>query len=388
MKIKVVSLDPGRAEALAQHVRTSGAGLDVSISAVGPGGLPTIINGSRPGLIVYDGVDDEGLEHIGRLTQLHPDVDTIVVSDVQSPAFLLKAMKAGVREVLPQQVSGPEIQAAVQRLVRKRPQAVPVKHGQVYAFMSCKGGNGASFLAANLAHVLAHRAEHTVALLDFDLQFGDCLLMLADQRAQSTVADVALELSRLDASLLQAAMVQITPSLFVLSAPHDLTQSLEVKAHHVEAIVKQAVQMYDYVVVDASRSIDSVTLKVLDLADRILPVVQLTLPNLRDAKRLRDLFRSLEYPAHKVKWVINRHHKASEITLDAFDQALGTKDAIVIPNHHVSVSESVNRGIAIEQTGKSNPVVKALQNMAQVLSPYEAPRKDNWLSSIFGGGTS
>lgn len=385
MKIKIVSHNPERAEELAQHVRTSGSGLDVSVTTHGHSSQLMLINGSRPGLILYDGVDMEGLDQIARLTQINADIDTIVISEAQTPAFLLKAMQSGVREVLPQPVSGPALQAAVQRLVRKRTPAATGKHGQVFALMSCKGGNGASFLAANLAYSLAQRTDHTVALLDFDLQFGDCLLMLADQRAPSSVVDVAQQLSRLDASLLQAAMVQITPTLFVLAAPEDLTQSLEVKAHHVEAIIKQARQMYDYVVIDASRSIDAVTLKALDLADRILPVVQLTLPNLRDAKRVRDLFRSLDYPAQKVHWVVNRHHKASEITLSAFDQALGVKDPIVIPNHHASVAASVNQGIPIENAGKNNPVARAIQAMAQTVAPYESPRKDGWLASMFGG---
>lgn len=385
MKIKVVSHSMARAEELALFVRGSGAELDVVATVSTSQGLPAVINGSRPGLVVFDGVDSTALDSIARLALMHPDVDTIVLSEEQTPAFLLKAMQSGVREVLPQPVTGPALQAAVQRLVRKRAPTATGKHGEVFVFMSCKGGNGASFLAANFAHVLSLREDHRVALLDFDLQFGDCLLMLTDQRAPSSVVDVAQQLSRLDASLLQAAMVQVNPSLSVLPAPPDLTQSLEVKAHHVEAIIKQARQMYDSVVVDVSRSIDAVTLKALDMADRIFPVVQLTLPNLRDAKRVRDLFRSLEYPAQKVLWVVNRHHKASEITLDAFDQALGVKDPIVIPNHHASVAASVNRGVPIDSAGRGNPVAKAIQSMAQTVSPQANLRKDGWLSSMFGG---
>ena len=44
---------------------------------------------------------------------------------------------------------------------------------------------------------------------------------------------------------------------------------------------------FDVVVIDAGRSLTSVTLQALDLADRIYAVLQLTLPYVRDGKRLR-----------------------------------------------------------------------------------------------------
>jgi pilus assembly protein CpaE len=386
MKIKVISPLRERADVLAKSVSDAAPGSEVLAAQSVGGELLTAVNGSRPQLLVIDEVDGTTLDALTRLSALHPEVDSIIISREQSPEFLLAAMKAGVRDVLPSPVDPLSLTAAVQRIARKRSSVAPVvpgKQGKVFAFMSCKGGNGASFLAANLAHVLAHRGEQTVGLLDLDLQYGDCLLMLTDQRAKSDVAEVADQINRIDASLLQAAMVQVSPQLWVLAAPADLSQALGITAQHVETIVRQARQMFDYVVIDVSRSIDAVTLKALDMADMIFPVVQLNLPNVRDAKRLRTLFRSLEYPMHKLSWVVNRYQKTSEITLESFEQTLGVKDSILIPNHHQSVSASVNQGVAIEKAGRANPVAKALQNMAQTVAPVEAQRKEGWLASMF-----
>ena len=46
---------------------------------------------------------------------------------------------------------------------------------------------------------------------------------------------------------------QVSGTLSVLAAPEDLSQALEVKAAHVEAIIKQARQMFDFVVLDVGR---------------------------------------------------------------------------------------------------------------------------------------
>ena len=385
MKIKVISSNAERAEHMAQLVRNSGPGLEVHAATSALSGLPAVINGSRPGLLVLDGVDEAGLDAIGRLALTNQDVDTIVISSEQSPAFLLKAMQAGVREVLPPPVNGPALQAAVQRLARKRvPQAPAGKQGEVMAFISCKGGSGASFLAANLAHVLSARDERTVALLDFDLQFGDTLLMVSDQRATSDVGEVARNISRLDADLLRSAMVQVSDTLAVLPAPDELSQALEVKAAHVEAIIKQARQMFDFVVLDVGRSIDSVSLQALDLANRIFPVLQLSVPQVRDAKRLRTLFRSLEYPAQKIHWLVNRYQKSGDISLDSLEQTLGSRDLTTVPNHFAGVSASINQGVPIEKLARNNPVAKALLELAQTIAPTENAKKDTWLSSLFG----
>jgi len=384
MKIKVISPTAQRAERVAQIVRGSASGLDVHAATAEIGGLKVAVNGSRPGLLVLDGVDLQGLDAINLYTHAHPDVEAIIISSEQTPAFLLKAMQVGVREVLPTQTDDAALQAAVQRATRKRKPTAPARESEVFAFMACKGGSGASFLAANLAHILSSRDGRSVALIDLDLQFGDALMMLSDQRAVSDVAEVARNINRLDAELLRSAMVHVSDTLSVLPAPEELSQALEVKAAHVEAIIKQARQMFDFVVLDVGRSVDVLSLQALDMATAIFPIVQLSLPQVRDAKRLRGLFRSLEYPAQKIHWLINRYHKGDDITLESLEQTLGTKEIRTIPNHFSSVSASVNQGVPIGKLSRNSPVARALMELAQSIAPVEGAKKDTWLSGLFG----
>jgi pilus assembly protein CpaE len=385
MRIKVVSPNQERAQQVAAIVRDSGPGFDVLSAASPISQLPEAVNGSRPSLLVLDGVDAHGLDAIGEFTQARPDVDMIIISSEQSPAFLLKAMQVGVREVLPPPIEKATLQAAVQRVARKRqPAQGAPEQGKVLAFMSCKGGSGATFLAANLAHVLSLSEDRTVGLIDLDLQFGDALLMLSDRAPASDVAEVARNITRLDAALLRAAMVQVSDTLSVLPAPKELTQALEVHVEHVDAIVRQARQMFDYVIIDIGRAINAVSLRALDAADYIFPVLQQSVPNVRDAKRVRDLFLSLGYPAHKIRWLVNRHQKNSEVTLDSMTQALGSQNITTVPNHFNSVSASVNQGVPIDKLARGNPVSRALLGLAHELAPVEKGRKEGWLNNLFG----
>lgn len=390
MKVKIVSSTADGAERVAQMVRASDPELDVHASAGQASGLPALINGSRPGVLILDttdALDLRGLDALARLSHTHPDLETIVISAEQSPAFLMKAMQSGVREVLVPPLSRPALESALRRVTRKRVPDAARTLGEVFVFMSCKGGSGASFLAANLAQVLSTRDGRTVALIDLDLQFGDALLMLGDHRGGSDVAEVARNIARLDAELLRSAMVPLSPTLSVLCAPKELSQALEVNAASVEAIVRQARQMFDFVVLDIGRSIDAVSLQGLDMATRILPVLQLSLPQVRDAKRLNTLLRSLDLSSQKVQWIVNRHQKGGEITLESLQHSLGVTDIVAVPNHFSAVSASINQGVPIDKLAYKSPVARALRDLAHRLAPpVDTDRRNTgWLSSMFGG---
>jgi len=387
MKIKVVSPNAERAEQVAQILRLSDPDLEIHTATAPVSSLPTAINGTRPSLLVLDGVDGLGLEALGRYTHANPDVEAIIISSEQSPAFLLRAMQTGVREVLPTQLNPHALGAAVRRITRKRkPTSAPAELGQVMAFIACKGGSGASFVGANVAHTLSLRDGRTVALIDLDLQFGDSLLMLSDQKAASDVAEVARNINRLDAELLRSAMVQVSGTLSVLAAPDELTQALEVLPEHVEAIIKQAQQMFDFVVVDIGRSINAVSLRALDMAAHIFPVLQLTVPNVRDARRLRNLFRSLDYAPQKLHWLVNRYSKNTELTLESLAQTLDSRDIATIPNHFSAVSASVNQGVPIGKLARSNPVTRALLELCNTVAPMQKG-KPSWLTTMFRNTT-
>ncbi|WP_157263422.1 AAA family ATPase [Azohydromonas aeria] len=381
MKIKVISPLAQRAEQVARLLGEGDSSLEVLSAAAEPHALAEAVNGSRPALVVVDGVNAPALPAIGRFTAEHPQIEMLVLSAEQSPAFLMQAMQSGVREVLPAGADAAALRAAVQRAARRH--APPaVQQSRVAAFIGCRGGNGASVLAANLAQRLAAGGTQRVALIDLDLHGGNALLLLSSQHAASDVAEVARNVQRLDAELLRAAMVSLSETLHVLPAPEDVAQALEVKAEHVQAIVRQARQMFDCVVLDLGGRIDALSLPALDQATHVFPVLQLYLPQLRDARRMRATLQSVDVPQHKLCWIVNRYQKNSELPLQALTQVLGGDPVHTVPNHYASVNAAVNQGHPI---APGSPVTRALDGLAQRLAPQEAapPREQRWFAQWF-----
>jgi len=372
MKIAIISPNP-------QHLATMGPplqaqGHDVRTLEGGKTRMREVVSREQPQLMLVDGLccDPDELGHVEQVTTEHPGLAVILLCPTHTPEFLIQAMRSGVREVLPSPAPLPALEAAVRRVQARLPGSSRA-HGKVIAFLPCKGGSGATFLAANLGMQLAQ--SHSVLLVDLNLQFGDALSFVHDGRPPATVADVLRDPGRLDASLLEASAVKVAPGYSVLAAPHAVEQALEIAPAQVDALLAQAASQYDFVLVDLARNLDPITVRALDRAWRIYGVMQAALPDLRHAARLVETFRSLGYPPDRLEILLNRYEKSAEIGLEQIQRTLGLVKLRTVPNAWREAHASINHGEPVGSDGRSSTLARHLSELAQALAPrQEAPR--------------
>ena len=376
MKIAVLSRDERQLIELARQLRNR-PGLDeVDMIAGSPARLSTMSDEAVPDVLIVDRprAEDGELDQLESVGQLFPRMAFIVLTSDLSQEFLLRAMRAGVREVLPAVPSPAAMGLALDRAAEKMGNHGAAQ-GRVLAFISCKGGSGSTFLATNLAYALSAGGSKRVALIDMNLQFGDASLFVSDNKPLATLSDVATQIHRLDPSFLASSMVSVTPSFSVLAAPSDPAHASDVKPEHVDAIIKLARRQYDFVVLDVGRSLDPVSIRALDHADTIYPVLQMTLPYIRDGKRLLTVFRNLDYGRDNVELIINRYDKNGDIKLKDLEEAFDTEIRITMPNNYDSAAKSVNQGVPITRLAPDSPLSAALVEMARQLTGEAAPQQ-------------
>ena len=369
MKIAVIS--PNK-----NHLQDIGKVLEAQSHAVvlidgGKSRMPTVAENEQPDLMLVDGMccDPHELVQVEHVITHFPKIAVILLCANQTPEFLINSMRAGIREVLPSPVSAEALQAAVSRIAAKLVGVPGKTTGKVLAFMPCKGGSGTTFLSTNLGYQLAE--TRSVLLIDLNLQFGDALSFVYDGKPASTLADVAHDISRLDASFLAASSVKIAANYSILAASDDISKAMEIKPEHIDAILSLAVTQYDFVLLDMSHTLDTFAIKALDRAYRIFPVLQAGLPGLRNANKLLAVFKSLGYPEDKIELVINRFEKGSEISLEDMGRTLGTVNLRTIPNSYKEVNSAINHGDALAGVTRSNAVTKSLAEFALSLSPRQ-----------------
>lgn len=382
MKIAVISPNRSHLEEVGRVLEANGH--TALLFDGGKSRMREIAEHELPELMLVDGIccDTHELEHVEHVTTHYPAIAVILLCSTHTPEFLINSMRAGVREVLPSPVTAPALEAAVGRAAAKLKRAPIRKVGKILAFMPCKGGAGATFLATNLGWELAE--TKSVLLIDLNLQFGDALSFIHDGKAPSTLADVAKNISRLDASLLAASAVRVAPNYSILAAPEDLAHAMEVKPEHIDTILGLAVTQYDFVILDVPRSLDTVAIKALDRAWRIFPVLQSGLPDLRNAGKLLGAFKSLGYPQDKTEMIVNRFDKASDIGLDRIQRSLGSVQLNTVPNSYREVNASINHGDPLTRTARGNTVARHLVDFAETLSPRpEETRTGGLLGRLF-----
>jgi pilus assembly protein CpaE len=380
LKIGLLSRNPETLKNLSEYLATDDGAIQLQIWPAGATHLPAMVGQEQPGLLLLEtpGVSEDELDGLEQLMQRYPAMAVMLICAQQQPAFLLSAMRMGVREVMQTPVNAAVLHQAVGR-IRERISwfSAPSIPGKVLAFMPCKGGSGSTFLASNLAFAIA-AGDKRVCLIDLNLHFGDAALHVSEQAATSTVVDMVAQINRLDGALLESSMLKISPNFDLLAAPDSPANAVDVRPEGVERLIAVARSSYDYVLIDVSRTLDANVIKALDCADHIYMVLQLTLPFIRDASRLQQIFTSLGYDKEKARLLVNRYDKSSEIALPDVEKTLGRKVAKTIPNSFGVVAESINHGRPIIDLAPRDPVARALRELAAELVEIELPNKGWW----------
>jgi pilus assembly protein CpaE len=340
-----------------------------------------------PALVIIDAISSDAAEAdlLERLCKAYPGASFMLLTGEQQPDLLIRAMRAGVREVLPLPLVHQAFHEALDRVASAAGMSA-LRDGKVLAFISCKGGSGATFVSTNFGYALSSLADKKVMLIDLHGQFGDATLYVSDQKPAMTLSDVCSHIARIDGPFLDSCLVHVAPGFGVLAAADDPHQAPNLKPEQMDAILRVARQHYDFILLDVGRQIDAISLRALDNADTIYPILQLALPDIRDGRRLLDIFRSLGYPVEQTRLIVNRYEKGGKLRLQDLQAALGAEVLHTIPNDYMAVTDSVNQGVPVLQLSRASAVARSLAELVELVTARRVPENKGLFDRLFGRG--
>ena len=347
--------------------------------------IDQILHGHSPLLIAeLDRMTLAERDAMAAALQVRSSRRVLLISSDYSAEFLLWAMRSGVTEVVPAPAQAGELHDAVRRQL-SRDEANPDrgqtrKLADVIAFLPAKGGSGATFLASNTAAALGSRGKR-VALIDLNLNLGDAALYLSDESPARSIADLCQDIERLDGELLEASMIQPRDNVWVLPAPESPEAGIEITPEAVSQILELARERFDHVIVDAGRVLDARILRGLDVADAIYMVMQLALPYVHDAKRLKAMFEGLGYASGKLRVVVNRYERGTDIGVRDVEEALQQKVALKVPNDFKTVTYAINHALPVFEHRKRGAITDAVFALADQI--YHARKSESVLRKTF-----
>lgn len=248
----------------------------------------------------------------------------------------------------------------------------PMPHAKVWAVCGAVGGSGATTVAIEIANALCSRTvrERGVCLIDLNFADGASAAYLG-ANATMKLAEQGAAAERMDPSMLQAFVTQVSPRFDLLAAPRDPTAFDNVSRSGVLRLLETACEVYEWVILDIPRHRRSWTLEALGGCDEILVISELTVPALIAARSLSDeIDRGLGLSG-KPKIVLNR--LASRMfgpapSMAEAERALQRRAEAGISSDWEAAAASVNLGGPIATHRPKSKIVKDVEMLVDRLT--------------------
>jgi pilus assembly protein CpaE len=336
-----------------------------------------VVQQSHPDIAVValDADHGKALQLIGHLTAELPDLPILAVSARGDGQSILQALRSGAREFLTQPVVLEELLTALGRLRQSR--ALANGHSTngaakvdslAIAVVGSRGGVGCTSLAVNLGCTLAQDKQVNVALIDLDLALGDADVAL-DLMPDYTLADVALNIDRLDMTFLRRSLSKHATGLSLLPHPVQLEDVGLIHEDHLQRVIGLLKASYSQLIFDLSKRFTPTDLAAMRMADVILLVAQLELTSLRNVVRMMHSLSAEEGLGEKVKVVLNRVGAAeTEISLKKAEETIGQPVFWQVPNDTKAMLGSRNAGVPLVEFAPKSKVCQSFVSLAQSLT--------------------
>jgi len=347
--------------------------------------------------VALDGEDEGELALVSDIirTANEKKIKVILIAEDVGPAALHQLLRLGADDFCPYPLPEGALHEAIQRArspVSARAAAlsddgaapVPVvgggnREGAVLAVHGLAGGVGATTFAVNLAWELASigadneklkKKAPRVCLLDFGLQFGSVATYL-DMARRESVYEMLSDTANLDADGFTTALQQFEERLNVLTAPADMLPLDIIAPKDVTAVIDIARRLFDFVIIDMPSTVVPWTETVLSAAHLYFCLLELDMRSAQNTLRLKRALQSEELPVDKLRYVLNRAPKFTDLNgksrVKRLAESLDIAIELQLPDGGKQVMQAGDHGLPLASAAAKNPLRREIAKLAASL---------------------
>jgi pilus assembly protein CpaE len=334
------------------------------------------------GIVALDHNPEKALQLVTQLHEVSPECSILVISSSTDGTLILRAMRAGVKEFLPQPVRIEDLVAALERISDHRFGRGDrgSRTSTVISVAGATGGVGSTSVAVNLGCALAADERNSVALVDIDMCLGDADVFL-DTIPDYTLVDVAQNVTRLDFTLLKRSLTKHASGLYLLPRPVQLEDVSLITPDDLRRVIGLLKATFTHVILDLSKSYSKIDMVALEMSNHVLLVTQLDLPCLRNVVRLLMSFSQMDAIKDNVKIIVNRAGMDNLIGLKKAQETIGREVYWQLPNDYRVMVEVRNNGVPLIEQAPKAAITQAVLGLAESLcgdrktdEPAETPK--------------
>lgn len=306
------------------------------------------------------------LERVQTARALAPHLSLIAaVRDVDLPTTRA-LLRRGFSDVIALPFDAEELIGAVVDLGSTHI-AVPAALAPMRAVVHSTGGIGASTVVTNLAGALAAAdPDCKICVVDLDFQFGEIASLFGVDPA-SSVMDCLSAGDRLDFDIVSNACLTARDNIAVLAAPPEIVPPEGIDTDQLLRLLTMLRQHYDHVLLDLPADWSGLSLSAACACDELLVVVDQTVRTLGRARRTTDLLDSVDFPAEKVRLIVNRAEKRlfQAIGTDEVASAMKREVAVALPLVKSSLDTMQDEGQLLVEADHRAAFSKAIHELAE-----------------------
>jgi len=240
---------------------------------------------------------------LGRLAEVCDAATRVIVLGHVNDVLLYRDLiRSGISEYIVLPASAQTLVGAITELYAGEG-AAPI--GRTIGFISAKGGAGGSTIAHNVAWSIATALRQDCLILDMDLGFGTVGLNF-NQDPPHGLADALLANQKVDQTMLDRLMSKAANHINLLTAPATLDRTWDFEEGDFEQIIEICQKSVPVIVLDIPHGWNAWTRRTLSAIDEVVIVAEPDLANLRNAKNLADIIKSMRPTERAPSLVLNR----------------------------------------------------------------------------------
>jgi len=334
--------------------------------------------------LALDDADEDNLVLMGEIiTQAKArDIKVILIAEDVTPASLHQLLRRGADEFVPYPLPEGELQQAIDRLRNaehpqpaQQEQSVQLKsgtnkQGAVLVSHGIAGGTGSTTLAVNLAWELAllnPSETPNVCLLDLDLQFGSASTYL-DLPRREAVFEMLSDTESMDDDSFGQSLLTFEDKLQVLTAPADMIPLDLISPEDIGRVVDMARAHFDYVVIDMPSTLVQWTETILTSSHIYFTTLELDMRSAQNTVRFKRALQSEELPVEKLRYVLNRAPKFTDLggkaRVKRLAESLDIAIEVQLPDGGKPITQGADHGLPLATSAAKNPLRREIAKLA------------------------
>lgn len=296
----------------------------------------------------------------------------IALNTTPDSELILSAMRAGANEFLFPPFAE-SLRSAIERRIdeQRKKRESGGRQGRIVAFVSAKGGCGATTVACHVAADLQRQSSFDILLADMDFYSG-MVHFLMKTKSKHTIEDAFTNLNRLDASFWRALISNGTPRLEVITAPDPANLREMPTPEQCIKVLNFMRSQYDWTIVDLGRNMNFLGLSVLDQIDETCLLTTLEVPALHRAKQILQKLVDSGYGRNRLRLVLNRVPSRADITPLEIEKMFGWPVYALLPDDTESLYECYAEGRLLPPSAKlSHHVGRLTRKLTGIPEPKE-----------------